>query len=128
MEQIRIALIDMRPLLSDLIERVLADVPQAAIVAKVNEPVDLAAVLDEARPDLAIAGASAADEPRLLELVAARPRMKALAVVGEGEHAVLYDLAPQRTPPAVLSSVTLLEAIRRTQAEWTWVCAAQPLS
>jgi DNA-binding NarL/FixJ family response regulator len=127
-EQIRIALIDMPRMLSEIVERVLADVRQAAIVAKLSQPADLVSALDEARADLAIAGAPAADEPSLLELVTARPRMKALAVVGDGERAVLYDLAPRRAPLGELSAATLLAAIRLAAAEPTWVAAPEMLS
>ncbi len=128
MEQIRIVLIDMPRMLSEIVERVLVDVREAAIVAKVSQPADLVSALDEARADLAIAGPSVADEPSLLELVTARPRMKALAVVGDGERAVLYDLAPRRIPLGELSAGVLLAALRLAAAELTWVTAPETLS
>jgi DNA-binding NarL/FixJ family response regulator len=126
--QIRIALIDMPRLLSEIVERVLADVKEAKIVAKLNESANLTVALNDARADLAITCASAVDEPDLIKLVRARPQMKTLAAVGDGEHAVLYDLAPRRTPLGELSATTLLAAIRLAADEPSCVPAPEPLS
>jgi hypothetical protein len=127
-EQIRIALIDMpRTMVSEFVERALAEMREAKVVARVNGSADLIETVDEASADVAIAGASSADEDRLLALVTARPKVKALAVVGDGESAVLYDLAPRRTP-LELSADALAAAIRLAQSSPTWAPAHQMLS
>ena len=129
MERTRIVLIDRPRIFSDLVERLLNDVRQAALVAKLSEPADLVAAIDEADAELVIVCAPSIEGRELLELITARPRLKALAVVGDGEGATLYELLPHRTLLGDVSAETLRAAIRIARTPRTvWTSAPEPLS
>ena len=87
MEHTRIALVDRPSMLRDLVERALAEVDEAKIVARLN-PEDLPSEVKRADADIAIACAPSDEQSEFLMLITAQPRLKALAVVGDGESAV----------------------------------------
>jgi hypothetical protein len=74
------------------------------------------AAVDASRADLVIAGMPAAEEPRLLSLLDARPLLKALAVMRDGQNTVLYELLPRRTVLGELSGETLRAAIEAAES------------
>ena len=84
---------------------VLADMPRM-----------LRETLEEHDADFVITGADVLRPDDVDALLEARPRMKVLAVVGDGRDAFLYELRPQKVPLGEVSPHTLLEAIRA--ASW----------
>jgi hypothetical protein len=92
---VNVVLIDLNALLTGIVEGIRSAVGgtriDVAIVSGEGETLDAA----------------------LRELVCERPRLRALAVGGDGNEAALYEVRPHRTALGELSSATLLDAVRR---------------
>ena len=106
MEPIRIALIRLPRMLRDILTEIVSTQADMAIVADADAP-------DEAgNADFVIAGAERLVQDEVEALLEARPRMKVLAVAGDGRQTFLYELRPQMVPLGEVSPQTLLQVIR----------------
>ena len=111
MERKRIVLIDMSPLLREIVREIIAREPDLEIVAE-HERVDVGEAVAQDDPDFVIVGPEAATDARVRSLVGAGLGLRALEVHSDGKESVLYELRPHRIALGEISSDTLLRAIR----------------
>jgi hypothetical protein len=116
--QIRVVLIGLSVLLSEIVGGLIANRPEVVVAAEWADDGPPPADVLASRPD-AIIGISAGEwERHLSELLASFPRLRALALSGDGQEAVLCTLAPRVFTLGELSAQTLLDAIVE-QPDWT---------
>lgn len=96
-------------ILREIIEQAVADEPDMEIVDAGDVP--LREAVESSKADFVIAGAdyNFAEVARVLD---ERPRLRVLAVAGDGREAFLYELRPTRTPLGEVSPRTIVDAIR----------------
>lgn len=111
MERTRIVLIDMSPLLREIVREIIVREPDLEIVAE-HESTDVAAAIAGDHPDFVIVGPDAATNGQVCSLVGAGLGLRALEVHSDGKESVLYELRPRRIALGEISSETLLRAIR----------------
>jgi hypothetical protein len=80
-----------------------------------SDPLAAAAVGDA---DVLITTTGVAPPAAVAALLEARPRLRAIAVEGDAEEGVVYELCPQREELQPLSPSTLLAAVFRRQEPW----------
>jgi DNA-binding NarL/FixJ family response regulator len=110
-EPSRIVLVDMPRILREIIERAVADEPDMEIVDSEAGNMPLREAIEASEPDFVIAGADY-DFGEVARVLDERPRLRVLAVAGDGREAFLYELRPTRTPLGEVSPRTIVEAIR----------------
>ena len=106
----RIVLVNLPRMLREIIEDVVAAAPDLDVVETLDKPTGLIAVVDGAKADFLIAGDDALEDVGVL--LRERPRLKVLAVAGDGRQTFLYELRPQEVSLGEVSPQNLLEAIR----------------
>jgi hypothetical protein len=106
----RVLLFAMPPLLHDIFDRLLSDVPGVQLIAGARDAT-LSGAAIAARADVVIAEESAASADEVCALLQHRPRTRALAVSHDGRTGVLYELRPQRFPIGDLSLDVVLAGI-----------------
>jgi DNA-binding NarL/FixJ family response regulator len=111
LESTRIVLIDMPPLLRDVVRNVLSGEPDIEVVAEHDAAVDVGDAVEADEADLVIAGSDVASSA-LREAVARDRGVRALEVRSDGKESVLYELRPHRVPLGEISPETLLRTIR----------------
>jgi chemotaxis response regulator CheB len=111
LERTRIVLIDMSPLLREIIREALVPEPDLEVVAEHEGPVDLRTAVERDAADFVIVGADAADDS-VQSLVAANQGVRAIEVRSDGRESVLYELRPHRVSLGEISSETLVRTIR----------------
>jgi hypothetical protein len=107
----RIVLIDMAPLLRDIVREAIVREPDLDIVAEHDE-IDVRSAVELDDPDFVIVGENAAAQQDIRKLVGARRGLRALEVRSDGRESVLYELRPHRISLGEVSSDTLVRAIR----------------
>ena len=108
----RVLLFAIPPLLRDILDQLLSDVPGVDLVIAATEgSMSGAAIVGEA--DVVIADESVASPDAVCALLERRPRTRALAVSHDGRTGVLYELRPQRRAIGELSIESLLAGIAR---------------
>jgi len=111
LERTRIVLIDMAPLLREIVRAAVVREPDLDIVAEHDE-IDVRSVLELDDPDFIIVGENAATAEDLRVLVGVGRGLRALEVQSDGRESVLYELRPHRISLGEISSDTLVRAIR----------------
>jgi DNA-binding NarL/FixJ family response regulator len=111
LERTRIVLVDMSPLLREIIREALVAEPDLEVVAEHEGPVDLRAVVEHDAADFVIFGADASDEG-VQSIVAGNRGVRAIEVRSDGRESVLYELRPHRVPLGEISSEALVRTIR----------------
>jgi DNA-binding NarL/FixJ family response regulator len=111
LERKRIVLIDMAPMLREIVREIIVREPDLEIVAE-HETVDVGEAVERDAPDFVIVGSDAATDERVRSLVGAHLGFRALEVHSDGKESVLYELRPHRIALGEISSDTLLRAIR----------------
>ena len=110
MEPISIVLVGLPRMLRDIIEQAVTPEPDMVIVSDPREP-SLAATVERTGADFVILGRDAG--PTEVDgLLCENPRLRVLAVAGDGREAFLYELRPTRTPLGEISPRTIVDAIR----------------
>lgn len=117
MSRIRILLAGMPRLLEDIVEHMLNVQSDMHVVGTVVPHGAAAAALVEALADtpadVVVLGLSEEAEASTYDaLLFANPRLRLLAVVGDGRGAFLYELQPSRVPLGVVSPEALVDVIR----------------
>jgi DNA-binding NarL/FixJ family response regulator len=113
MESVRVVLIDMSPMLRQILRGVVHGPPGIDVVAEYEEMVPLLPAAKEHRADVVLFGHEStrlSEECR--ELLEERPQTRLLAVGNEGRRSTLYELRPYREALGEVSPDELLEAIR----------------
>ena len=111
MERTRIVLIDMSPLLREIIREALVPESDLEVVAEHERPVDLRTAVEQDGADFVIFGADASDDS-VQSLVAANRGVRVIEVRSDGRESVLYELRPHRVSLGEISSETLVRTIR----------------
>lgn len=107
-------------MLRELVRAVVAEQPDLAVVAELDDELDLGAELARSEPDFVIVGTERGElSPACRALFDERPRLKVLALERHGESAIVWELAPHRVLLGEMSPDSLLAAIRDTQP-WRW--------
>jgi chemotaxis response regulator CheB len=111
LEPTRIVLIDMSPLLREIIREALVPEPDLEVVAEHEGTVDLRTAVERDDADFVIFGADASDES-VHSLITANSGLRAIEVRSDGRESVLYELRPHRVSLGEISSETLVRTIR----------------
>jgi DNA-binding NarL/FixJ family response regulator len=117
MESVRVLLMDMSPMLRQILRGVVHGHGGARVVAEYPEMVPLRGVVEEHDADIVLFGHDSARLPtECRELLEARPQTRLLAVGHDGRRSTIYELRPHREPLGEASPDELLDAIR--SAPW----------
>jgi hypothetical protein len=118
LSQIRVVLIGLSVLLGEIVSGLLATRANLVVAGEwANADPPIGDVLS-CRPDVVIGVAGGAWERDLGTLLATCPRLRALALSGEGNDAALCTLTPRVHRLGELSAQTLLDAIVE-RPDWT---------
>jgi len=117
LESTRIVLVDMPPLLREIVREALAREPDLDVVAEHEASVDVRRAIDEADADFVIVGADATARASVASVVGAQRGIRAIEVQSDGTESVLYELRPQRVSLGEISPDALLRTIR-TPPTW----------
>jgi DNA-binding NarL/FixJ family response regulator len=108
----RIVLIDMPPLLREIVRGTVGREPDLDVVAEHEADVDVRAAAERDDADFVIVGSDASGHAGVRGLVAADLGFRALELRSDGRESVLYELRPHRVALGEISPETLLETIR----------------
>jgi chemotaxis response regulator CheB len=111
LEHTRIVLIDMAPLLREIVREAIVREPDLDIVAEHDE-IDVRSAVELDDPDFIIVGEDVAAHQDVRRLVGVHRGLRALEVQSDGRESVLYELRPHRIALGEVSSDTLVRAIR----------------
>jgi hypothetical protein len=103
-------------LLSDLIAGLLKEEESCEVMVEHGPDLVTAATTRDA--DVLITAADAAAPATVTALLEARPHLRAIAVEGEAQDGVLYELCPHREELQPLSRRGLLDAVFRPRQIW----------
>ena len=103
-------------LLSDLIVGLLQEEESCEVM--VEQGPNLLAAASSRGADVLITAAEAAGPTMVAALLEANPHLRAIAVEGDAQEAVLYELYPHREELRPLSRRNLLEAMSRSRQTW----------
>jgi DNA-binding NarL/FixJ family response regulator len=109
---LRIVLIDMSPLLREIVRETLAREPGLDVVAEHEADVDVREAVEDGDADFVILGADATASAGVRALVEEGARLRALELHADGIESVLYELRPHRVSLGEISPETLLATIR----------------
>lgn len=112
MEQTRIVLVDMPPLLREIVRETASREPDLEVVREHEAGADLRAAVEQDDPDFLIVGSGDATAATVDSLITAGRRLRALEVRSDGRESVLYELRPHRVLLGEISPDTLLHTIR----------------
>jgi uncharacterized NAD(P)/FAD-binding protein YdhS len=107
----RVLLLAMPPLLHDIFDQLLRDVPGVTLVAADTSAPSLADAAMRADADVVIAGEQATEPDQVCALLQRHPHARMLSVTHDGRSGVLVELRPHRhvigdlSPEAVLAAV-----------------------
>ena len=116
MERTRIVLIDMSPLLREIVREALSDEPDLDVVAEHDAVADVGEAVARAAANFIIVGSDAATHDSVRAFVASTRGVRALEVQSGGKESVLYELRPHRVSLGEISTDTLLRTIRAAPA------------
>jgi hypothetical protein len=112
LERIRLVLIDMSPLLREIVRETVAREPDLDVVAEHDADVDVRTAVEGDDVDFVIVGSEATARAGVRALVGAELGVRALELHSDGKESVLYELRPHRVPLGEISPETLLRTIR----------------
>jgi hypothetical protein len=100
-------------MLLDILSHVVASEPDMVVVGWVKDYEDLLAATRRARANVILVGQAVEDDQeKYASLLRARPRLKVVAIVGDGKTGFLCELRPQCVPLGEISADALRTAIR----------------
>jgi DNA-binding NarL/FixJ family response regulator len=103
-------MITMPRLQIDVIQAVLADVPDVEVVGETSAD-PAAEVVASTGADVAILGGADAVRSAALDLLASHPRLRVVGVTNSGRHAAIYEHRPVMTPLGEASPYQLVQAV-----------------
>jgi chemotaxis response regulator CheB len=114
---IRVLLVDLPPLLRELVAGTLDSEPGLELAYTEPEAERTAVAEAATRPDVVIAGLDAGRLPPACErLIADRASLRVIGIEAEDGTAALYLLRPERTPLGEVTLTEVAEVIRATVA------------
>jgi DNA-binding NarL/FixJ family response regulator len=111
-ERLRIVLIDVPPLLRDIVREALVREPDLDVVAEHEAGVDVREAIEQEGADFVIVGSDAAADDHVRTVVSASLGVRLLELHSAGSASVLYELRPHRVSLGAISRETLLRTIR----------------
>ena len=124
MKKIRVLLAQMPNMLGDIIGQILVSMPDVMLVERIGDGKDLLTAVRRTRANVVLAERGADDERETYApLLYARPRLRIIAVAGDGSTGLLYELRPQRIAVGEMSADALAKAVRRRPTAITDVLA-----
>ena len=115
MDRVRVVLAGLPRMLTDIVQRVLAEAPDLEVVQSPAGFEALMDSLDANDPDVLVTGLSPAQTIDQFDTVLrAHPALRIFALEGDGRRAVLYELQPHSVPLGDVSPEGLIDAIRST--------------
>jgi chemotaxis response regulator CheB len=113
LERIRVLVVKVPGILGEIITSIVANEPDMEIVGDVADYRELLPMTRTTSADAVIIGLENGELPGVCEeLLDERPRVTLLGVHGDGRHAFVYALRPERVPIGDVSPAGLVEAIR----------------
>ncbi|HWX30116.1 MAG TPA: hypothetical protein VNZ53_22100 [Steroidobacteraceae bacterium] len=113
MKQIRIIFAKMPTMLLDILSHVVASEPDMVVMGRVEDEEDLLAAARRTQASVLVVGQTMEDErEKYGTLLLRRPKLKVVAIAGDGKTGLLYELRPQRVPLGEMSADALRRAIR----------------
>ena len=116
-QELHVALIDMSPMLREILHGLLDRQSDMHIVAEYEHLPPLSEPVEREGADVVVFGdGSPRLEDECRELLDAHPRVKLFVVGGDGRMATLYELRPNREPLGEVAPDELLAAMRNAAA------------
>lgn len=115
MTHIRIVLLDMPPLLLEMLRDAVAPQGDMEIVGAVADEPNLGTFLENAGADVVVVKRDGAlKRSTVHELLYQRPRLRIFEIVDRGRRGFLHELRPRRMALGEISPQRLIDAIRGT--------------
>ncbi|MGH2768548.1 MAG: hypothetical protein ACRDIF_06290 [Actinomycetota bacterium] len=115
MRKIRVLLVDIPGILSEIFKEIIALEPDTKVVGELANAAGLRAAVDLTAPNVVILGLSDSALPAVCgELLMAYPSLRIMALVAEGRGGFLFELRPRKIYIGEMSSETVLAALRGT--------------
>jgi DNA-binding NarL/FixJ family response regulator len=113
--EVRVVLLDMSPLLRDILRGLVAGEDGMGVVAEYTDAASLALAVEEHAADVVVVGdQSPCLDEDCRELLETHPRVKLFVVGGDGRLTTLYELRPQRHHLGEVAPEELLAVIRNS--------------
>lgn len=123
MNPIRVLIVDMPPLMTDIANEIIARQPDMELIASVAIGGDLRGALDRTCAQVLLCTIGGSALPTIYrELFESHPHLRLLAIEDGDRHGSVYELRPRRTPLDVWPA-GLVEAIRsaaRPPQRFSW--------
>ena len=114
LEQIRVLVVQMPGILGEILKKIVAEEPGMEVVDEIPNCDELLRMTSETNANVVIIGLEQSELPDACQdLFEEYPRIKLLAVVGDGRDAFAYQLRPQRVAMGAVTPNDLVEAIRK---------------
>jgi len=118
LDEIRVLLLNLRGVLSDVIKAVLLACADLTVVGEYPDVADVRALVDRTGAEVVVCHLDNAAEADVASgLFARHRRVKVIAVRDDGRQAVLWELQPQRSVLGDLSPGLLVDTVRRVGAQ-----------
>jgi DNA-binding NarL/FixJ family response regulator len=109
MEQVRALLLELPPLVRDILERAIDD----AAGFEVMKEADASIARGSTPPDVVVLGLTGEQDAALVAVLFARwPRVQIVTVTQEGDGAVIYELRPRRRVLGDMSAAEIVKTLR----------------
>ena len=115
-ERIRIVVVDMPRMVRDIVKYTVSTDDQVDLVREYTERTDLAAAVEQDRPQFVIVGSEAFGSEHVAAALEVSPRLTVLALTADGRKLQLHELTPTRLEFGEISPRRLLEVIRMRAA------------
>lgn len=112
MQRISVVLIDMAPMLREIVREAVSVDAQIDVVRDYRDPIDLVTAVQRDEPDVVIVGVEANQDERVVEALHASPRLRIIGLAEDGRTLHLHELAWRRLEVEEVSSGGLRELIR----------------
>jgi hypothetical protein len=113
LKQIRILLARMPEMLCDVLGHIVTSEPDMVLAGQIIGDEDLLAAVQRTRANVVVAQQDTDDErEKYASLLLRRPRLRLVAIAGDGRTGLLYELRPQRVALGKMSADTLRKSIR----------------
>jgi hypothetical protein len=113
LKKIRVLVAQMPKLLSEIVGHIVVSMPDMKLVGRIVDGEDLLAAVRLTRANVLVAGQGTDDEREVYApLLYKRPRLRIIAVAGDGATGLLYEFRPQRIALGEMSADALGKALR----------------